>query len=67
MRFKLGEGIFLSARQYPIKSKFPPIDDYGIDYKIINVPNKSKDFKIEVFNLDEFRSQQNKNDKLELE
>lgn len=67
MRFKLGEGIFLSARQYPIKSKFPPIDDYGIDYKIINVPNKSKDFKIEVFNLDEFRSQQNKNDKVELE
>ena len=55
MRFKLGEGLFMATRQYPIKSNFIPISNYGFKIKMSVVPKKQKDFKIDCFNLDEFR------------
>lgn len=55
MRFKLGDGLFMATRQYPIKSKFIPISDYGIKIKKSTIPKKKKSFNIECFNLDEFR------------
>lgn len=55
MRFKLGEGLFMATRQYPIKSKFIPISNYGFKIKMSAIPKKQKDFKIDCFNLDEFR------------
>ena len=55
MRFKLGEGLFMATRQYPIKSNFIPISNYGFKIKMSVIPKKQKDFKIDCFNLDEFR------------
>ena len=55
MRFKLGEGLFMATRQYPIKSSFIPISSYGFKIKMSVVPKKQKDFTIDCFNLDEFR------------
>ena len=69
MRFKLGEGLFMATRQYPIKSNFIPISNYGFKIKMSVVPKKQKDFKIDCFNLDEFRKkkiQDEENKKVDL-
>jgi len=55
MRFKFGDGLFLKARMHPIKSKYKPFFEYGIDIKKVELPNKRKEFKIQYFDLDEFR------------
>ena len=57
MRFKLGEGLFMATRQYPIKSNFIPILNYGFKIKMSVVPKKQKNYTIDCFNLDEFRKQ----------
>ena len=70
MRFKLGDGLFMETRQYPIKSKFISIYDYGIKIKKTSVPNKQKDNKIDCFNLDDFRKrkiEEQEDNKIELE
>lgn len=69
MRFKLGEGIYIPSRLYPVKSKFVTIDKYGFKIKMSKVPNKPKSYVIDCFNLDEFRKTKmnNENNKLELE
>ena len=70
MRFKLGDGLFMATRQYPIKSKFISIYDYGIKIKKTSVPNKQKDNKIDCFNLDDFRKrkiEEQEDNKIELE
>lgn len=69
MRFKFGEAIFMGTRMYPIKAKIVPISEYPIKCKIINLPSVSKDYKIECFNLDEYRKNKviNNMNKVELE
>lgn len=70
MRFKIGEGVFISSRQYPIKSKFVSISDYKINIKYSIIPKKCNNYKIDCFNLDEYRNQksnQNNDSKVELE
>ena len=62
MRLKIGEGIFITTREYPIKAKLLPISEYGIKIKMSNVPIEQKNFKIDCFNLDEFRKNKLKND-----
>ena len=70
MRFKLGEGLYIPSRLYPVKSKYVTIDKYGFDIKMSKVPNKPKSYVIDCFNLDTFRKNKVKNkddNKLELE
>lgn len=57
MRFKFGESIFMKARMHPVKAKVMTIRDYPIKIKMTNVPSKKKTYKVECFNLDEFRKQ----------
>lgn len=69
MRFKLGNGLFIPSRDYPVKAIFKPIFDYNIKYKMTEVPKESKEFNINCFNLDEFRKQKiiaKNNEKAEL-
>ena len=56
MRFQFGEAIFMGTRMYPIKAKIKPIGEYPIKINKANLPNQPKNYKIECFNLDEFRS-----------
>ena len=58
MRFKFGESIFLKTRMYPIKATSLSIEDYGFKIKYKEVPNKPKNYKIDVFNLDEYRQRE---------
>ena len=69
MRFKFGEALYLKSRMFPIKSKVVTIYDYPIKIKKANIPNKSKEFEIKYFNLDEFRKAKvmKKDTKIELE
>lgn len=68
MRFKLGEGIFMSTRKYPIKSKFVSITNYGFKINFSTIPNKPRDYVIDCFDLNEFRKEKSKQeDKIELE
>ena len=69
MRFKFGEAIFIGTRMYPIRAKIIPIFEYPFKIKKSLLPNKSKKYNIECFNLDEFRKNKEiKNmNKIELE
>lgn len=69
MRFNFGQAIFIKTRMHPIKAIIKPIDNYNIKYKKIDLPTKSKKYKIDCFNLDEFRNTKalNSIDKVELE
>lgn len=69
MRFKFGEAIFIGTRMYPIRAKITPIFEYPFKIKKSLLPNKSKKYNIECFNLDEFRKNKEiKNmNKIELE
>ena len=58
MRFQFGEAIFMGTRMYPIKAKIKPIGDYPIKIEFANLPTKTKEYKIECFDLDEFRKNQ---------
>lgn len=55
MKLKFGEAIFMTTRHYPIFARIMPISDYPIKIKMSVIPKKQKDFKIDCFNLDEFR------------
>lgn len=55
MRFKFGEAIFMGSRMHPVKATIIPIYDYPIKYKISNLPIIPREYKIECFNLDEYR------------
>ena len=61
MRLKLGEGLFLKTRLYPIKSKLKTIDEYGIKYTKIDLPKEKKEFKIQCFDLNEYRKRKSDN------
>ena len=69
MRFKFGEAIFIGTRMNPIRAKIIPIFEYPFKIKKSLLPNKSKKYNIECFNLDEFRKNKEiKNmNKIELE
>ena len=69
MRFKLGEGLYIATRQYPIKSTFLPIYQYGFKIKMSNIPKKEKNYIVDVFNLDDFRKKQTEQEdnKIDLE
>lgn len=56
MRFQFGEAIFMGTRMYPIKAKIKPIGEYPLKIKMSNLPSQPKNYKIECFNLDEFRN-----------
>lgn len=58
MRFRFGEAIFMGTRMYPIKAKIKPISEYPIKIKMANLPTKINEYKIECFDLDEFRKNQ---------
>ena len=62
MRFKFGESIFLKTRMFPIRAVSPPIQDYGFKIKKSSLPTEHKEYKIDVFNLDEYRTRQIKNE-----
>jgi len=55
MRFKFGESVFMKTRIYPIKAVSLSIDDYGFKLEYANLPKRKNNFKIDVFNLDEYR------------
>lgn len=55
MRFKFGEAIFMGSRMHPVKATIIPIYDYPIKYKISNLSIIPREYKIECFNLDEYR------------
>lgn len=61
MRLKLGEGLFLKTRLYPIKSKLKTIDEYGIKYTKIDLPKEKKEFEIQCFDLNEYRKRKSDN------
>lgn len=61
MRLKLGEGLFLKTRLYPIKSKLKTIDEYGIKYTKIDLPKEKKELKIQCFDLNEYRKRKSDN------
>lgn len=70
MKLKFGEAIFMTTRKYPIKAKIMPIGNYPIKIKMVNLPNKKKEFIIQCFDLDKFRKEKvRKHDdkKIELE
>ena len=70
MRFKLGQGLYIPSRLYPVKSNLLTIDKYGFEIKLSKVPTIPKNYVVDCFNLDEFRKKGliNENDsKLELE
>jgi len=66
MRFKFGEAIFMGARMYPIKANIIPISKYPLNISIAELPSKSKAYKIECFNLDEYRKNKS-NDLIDIE
>lgn len=55
MRLKFGESIFMASRLHPIKGKVEPISNYPIKIKLANIPDKTKEYKINCFDLDKYR------------
>ena len=60
MRFQYGEGLFIKSRMLPVKATTLPFDKYNFNIKLVSVPSEHKDYKIDVFNLDEFRNKKMK-------
>ena len=70
MRFKFGEAIFMTTRNYPVKAKIMSIGKYPINIIMAELPKKKKEFVIQCFDLDKFRKEktiEKMNDKVELE
>ncbi len=69
MRFKFGEGLFLKARNLPIKINVIPITQYPIKIKKSKLPSNIKKLEIKCFDLDKFRKEKIfvDEDRLELE
>ncbi len=57
MRLNFGEAVFMKSRLHPIKATIEPIFKYPIKIKTSIIPNTSKKYNIECFNLDDFRKE----------
>lgn len=60
MRFKFGESLFLKTRMNPVKSLSLPIEKYGFNIKYSKLPSEPRNYAIDIFNLDEYREAQTK-------